>query len=51
MLTILGYSLYDTVIVYDRIRENQPKLSRMPYGDMVNRLHLGDADALHQHHR
>jgi SecD/SecF fusion protein len=36
VLTILGYSLYDTVIVYDRIRENQPKLGRMPYGDMVN---------------
>ncbi len=37
VLTILGYSLYDTVIIYDRIRENQPKLNRMPYGDMVNR--------------
>ena len=36
VLTILGYSLYDTVIVYDRIRENQPKLNRLPYGDMVN---------------
>ncbi len=36
VLTILGYSLYDTVIVFDRIRENQPKLSRTPYGDMVN---------------
>jgi SecD/SecF fusion protein len=36
VLTILGYSLYDTVIIYDRIRENQPKLSRLPYGDMVN---------------
>jgi SecD/SecF fusion protein len=36
VLTILGYSLYDTVIVFDRIRENQPKLSRMPYADMVN---------------
>jgi SecD/SecF fusion protein len=36
VLTILGYSLYDTVIVFDRIRENQPKLSRLPYGDMVN---------------
>lgn len=36
VLTILGYSLYDTVIVYDRIRENQPKFSRLPYGDMVN---------------
>jgi SecD/SecF fusion protein len=37
VLTILGYSLYDTVIVFDRIRENAPKLSRLPYGDMVNR--------------
>ena len=36
VLTILGYSLYDTVIVFDRIRENQPRMSRMPYGDMVN---------------
>ena len=25
VLTILGYSLYDTVIVFDRIRENQPQ--------------------------
>ncbi len=37
VLTILGYSLYDTVIVFDRIRENAPKMSRVPYGDMVNR--------------
>jgi SecD/SecF fusion protein len=37
VLTILGYSLYDTVIVFDRVRENAPKMSRVPYGDMVNR--------------
>ena len=37
VLTILGYSLYDTVIVYDRIRENAPKMRRVPYADMVNR--------------
>jgi len=24
LLTILGYSLYDVVIVFDRIRENAP---------------------------
>src|SRR5674476_74936 len=36
VLTIMGYSLYDTVIIFDRVRENQPKLARMPYGDMVN---------------
>jgi len=37
VLTILGYSLYDTIIVFDRIRENTPKMTRVPYGDMVNR--------------
>jgi SecD/SecF fusion protein len=37
VLTILGYSLYDSVIIYDRVRENTSKLSRMPYADMVNR--------------
>jgi SecD/SecF fusion protein len=38
VLTILGYSLYDTVIVFDRIRENAPKIgSRTTYGAMVNR--------------
>jgi len=36
VLTILGYSLYDTVIIYDRIRENEPRFNRLPYGDMVN---------------
>jgi SecD/SecF fusion protein len=37
VLTILGYSLYDSVIIYDRIRENSTKLSRLPYAEMVNR--------------
>jgi len=36
VLTILGYSLYDTVIVFDRIRENSPRMTRSRYGDMVN---------------
>ena len=36
VLTILGYSLYDTVIIYDRIRENEGRFNRIPYGDMVN---------------
>ena len=36
VLTIMGYSLYDTVIIFDRIRENEPKLGRMAYADMVN---------------
>jgi SecD/SecF fusion protein len=36
VLTIMGYSLYDNVIVFDRVRENEAKLTRMSYGDMVN---------------
>ncbi|MHB0914148.1 MAG: protein translocase subunit SecF, partial [Thermoleophilia bacterium] len=36
VLTILGYSLYDTIIVFDRVRENQPKARRGSYAAMVN---------------
>jgi SecD/SecF fusion protein len=36
VLTILGYSLYDTIIVFDRVRENQPRARRGMYADMVN---------------
>jgi preprotein translocase subunit SecF len=37
-LTILGYSLYDSVVVFDRIKENEAKYAgvRMPYDDIVN---------------
>jgi SecD/SecF fusion protein len=37
VLTILGYSLYDTVIVFDRIRENAPRMRAVRYGSMVDR--------------
>ena len=37
VLTFLGYSLYDTVIIYDRIRENMPKMSGVPFADIANR--------------
>lgn len=37
MLTILGYSINDTVVMYDRIRENRSLFgSRMPFDEMVN---------------
>ncbi len=36
-LTILGYSLYDTVIVFDRIRENVPRMPRAAFSQIVNR--------------
>ena len=31
LLTILGYSLYDTIIVFDRIRENVHMLRRSSF--------------------
>ena len=36
-LTILGYSQYDTIIVFDRIRENEPKMPRATYSQVVNK--------------
>ena len=36
-LTILGYSLYDTIIVFDRIRENVPRMPRAAFSQIVNR--------------
>ena len=39
VLTVLGYSLYDTVVVFDRIRENAKGLGasgRVTYSEMVN---------------
>jgi preprotein translocase subunit SecF len=37
-LTILGYSLYDTIVVFDKIRENTEKFAsaKAPYGDVMN---------------
>ncbi len=37
MLTILGYSINDTVVVYDRIRENRRLMGKKtPFADLVN---------------
>jgi preprotein translocase subunit SecF len=37
-LTILGFSLYDTIVVFDKVQENQRRYvaSRIPYGDIMN---------------
>jgi len=37
VLTILGFSLYDCVIVFDRIRENAPRMPRAAFSQIVNR--------------
>ncbi|MBW2058179.1 MAG: protein translocase subunit SecF [Deltaproteobacteria bacterium] len=36
LLTIIGYSLNDTIVVFDRIRENLKKLRRRALGQIVN---------------
>jgi preprotein translocase SecF subunit len=36
LLTLAGYSINDTVVVFDRIRENRRKYKRMNLGDLIN---------------
>ena len=36
LLTILGYSLNDTVVIYDRIRENLRRYKRLSMPDLLN---------------
>ncbi len=37
MLTIVGYSLNDTVVIFDRVRENLRKYKAMPLSDLLDR--------------
>jgi len=36
VLTVLGYSIYDTIIIFDRIRENIPIMRRASFATIVN---------------
>ena len=36
VLTVLGYSIYDTIIIFDRIRENIPLMRRASFRTMAN---------------
>ncbi len=36
LLTILGYSINDTVVIYDRIRENLRRYKRMPLSELLD---------------
>jgi preprotein translocase SecF subunit len=36
ILTIIGYSLNDTIVVFDRVRENTPLTGRLGYSRVVN---------------
>lgn len=36
ILTIVGYSINDSVVIYDRIRENMRRFKKMPVFDLLN---------------
>ena len=36
VLTVLGYSIYDTIIIFDRIRENVPLMRRAAFATIAN---------------
>ncbi len=36
LLTLIGYSLNDTIVVYDRIRENMKKFRKMPMAELLD---------------
>jgi len=36
LLTLTGYSLNDTIVVYDRIRENMERYRRKDFGELIN---------------
>ena len=37
LLTIAGYSINDTVVIYDRVRENMRKYKKMPLTELFNK--------------
>ena len=36
LLTVIGFSVHDTIVVFDRIRENLPKMAGEPFAHIVN---------------
>ncbi|WP_286907813.1 protein translocase subunit SecF [Clostridium sp. UBA1652] len=36
ILTIIGYSINDTIVIFDRIRENQKKMRRVSHAEVAN---------------
>lgn len=36
VMTILGYSMNDTIVIFDRIRENKKKLGKVETGELIN---------------
>ena len=36
MLTVIGFSVHDTIVVFDRVRENKARHAGEPFPDIVN---------------
>ena len=51
LLTIIGYSINNTIVIFDRIRENSSSaVNRKGLGCLVNRASSDPGDHQHQHH-
>ena len=48
ILAIIGYSLNDTIVVYDRIRENLKKFRKMPLAELLD-LSVNEDAGAHRH--
>jgi preprotein translocase subunit SecF len=36
LLTVMGFSVHDTIVVFDRVRENLPKMPQVPFTQIVD---------------
>ncbi len=44
LLTVIGFSVHDTIVVFDRIRENMARMRGTPFEDVVNHSILQTLD-------
>ena len=49
MLTVIAFSAQDTIVVFDRIRENVPNFRRLGFEKLVNHSIVQNSDPLDQH--
>ncbi len=51
VLTIVGYSFNDTVVIFDRVRENLRRYKTMPMPELLDRSRQRDPGAHHHDRR
>lgn len=37
VLTVIGFSVHDTIVIFDRIRENMRRMPTLPFKEVVNK--------------